>query len=153
MRMSHNICMSDVCMYVVHMHVCGPCACYLSTVITSQRGPSAAVASVYTNSAVTFRKTDHHPALLATCTNRLLTDPNRHVPNLVQERHKPSVGFACRFRNQKRLPPTYMEGILQQELHVCKADVCCIGYKMYLGSTRLFRLGQRINQASHGCFA
>ncbi|KAL3145199.1 hypothetical protein ABBQ32_000950 [Trebouxia sp. C0010 RCD-2024] len=52
-----------------------------------------------------------------------------------------------RFRNHQRLPPTYMEGILQQELHICKADVCCIGYKMYLGSTRLFRLGQRLNQA------
>ena len=63
------------------------------------------------------------------------------------------MGAAYRFRHHQRLPPTHMESILEQELHVCKANVCCVGYKMYLGSTRLFRLGQRLNQASCGCFA
>ncbi|KAL3145095.1 hypothetical protein ABBQ38_001705 [Trebouxia sp. C0009 RCD-2024] len=79
------------------------------------------------------------------------TSQIQELINLMKE----DVNEACnltthrdsRFRHHQRLPPTHMESILEQELHVCKANVCCVGYKMYLGSTRLFRLGQRLNQA------
>ena len=42
-----------------------------------------------------------------------------------------------------------METILQQELQICKASVCCTSYKLGLAQERLFRLGQRIIQASY----
>lgn len=50
-----------------------------------------------------------------------------------------------------RLLPRATAQLLKQEFRVAQADVCIIGYKMYLGSIKLFRLGQQLSQASCKC--
>ena len=57
----------------------------------------------------------------------------------------------CRFRHQQRLPPWHMQSLLQQEYHICKADMYYIGSILHDGSLFLLRTGQRLSQVTYIC--